>query len=308
MQRKDSPSRSGPDFSAASVRDLLEAREAYHVHLMHLDNVVGTAIGRYLIRKGDPDEEKVDAERPRGTDGERTLGNTVIKRWSWPSVLVFVRRWIPPAEMAGHVDSIVPPRLYLPDGRVVPTCVVKIEEPAAAPPAVREVAFAPRLLGGGYPLLTEVQGAERLASAACLVSDGDQVYALTNQHVVGEDDRREVYTVVGGERRKVGTSYTRRAGKMLLGDLYPGLLRDKRTFATIDAGLVKVDRVDEGTAQFYCIGKLDRVVDMNTHSLTLHLIGRPVGAYGAVSGPLRGEIKALLYRHRSIRGFDYVSD
>ena len=71
MQRKDSPSRSGPDFSAVSVRDLLEAREAYHVHLMHLDNVVGTAIGRYLIRKGDPDEEKVDAERPRGTDGER---------------------------------------------------------------------------------------------------------------------------------------------------------------------------------------------------------------------------------------------
>ena len=42
-------------YASLAVRDLLEAREAYHVHLCHLDNVFATAIGRYLIRRDDPD-------------------------------------------------------------------------------------------------------------------------------------------------------------------------------------------------------------------------------------------------------------
>src|SRR6185503_13562645 len=37
-------------FSSLSVKDLLDARDAYHVHLCHLDNVFATAIGRFLIR------------------------------------------------------------------------------------------------------------------------------------------------------------------------------------------------------------------------------------------------------------------
>jgi len=34
------------DFSSLSIRDLLEAREHYHVHLSSIESVVGTAIGR----------------------------------------------------------------------------------------------------------------------------------------------------------------------------------------------------------------------------------------------------------------------
>ena len=34
------------NFHALSVADLLEAREAYHAHLCHMENVVATAIGR----------------------------------------------------------------------------------------------------------------------------------------------------------------------------------------------------------------------------------------------------------------------
>ena len=41
------------DFSSLSIKDLLDAREAYHVHLAHLKEVYATAIGRYLIRKSD---------------------------------------------------------------------------------------------------------------------------------------------------------------------------------------------------------------------------------------------------------------
>ena len=41
------------DYMGLTLRDLLEARDVYHVHLAHLSNVVGTAIGRYLIREDD---------------------------------------------------------------------------------------------------------------------------------------------------------------------------------------------------------------------------------------------------------------
>ncbi|UGA41870.1 hypothetical protein HU230_0026325 [Bradyrhizobium quebecense] len=41
------------DFTSLSVKDLLDAREAYHVHLAHLQSVYATAIGRYLIRDSD---------------------------------------------------------------------------------------------------------------------------------------------------------------------------------------------------------------------------------------------------------------
>ena len=41
------------EFTSLSLRDLLDARDAYHVHLSHLENVVATAVGRYLFRDGD---------------------------------------------------------------------------------------------------------------------------------------------------------------------------------------------------------------------------------------------------------------
>jgi hypothetical protein len=43
-----------PNFSALSVKDLLAARDLYHHYLMDKPNVVGTAVGLYLIRKTDP--------------------------------------------------------------------------------------------------------------------------------------------------------------------------------------------------------------------------------------------------------------
>lgn len=38
------------DFNMLSLPELLAAREMYHLHLMAKQHVVGTAIGRYLIR------------------------------------------------------------------------------------------------------------------------------------------------------------------------------------------------------------------------------------------------------------------
>ena len=43
-------SNSGIDFDSLSSRDLLEARDVYHAHLMNHPHVQATAIGRYRIR------------------------------------------------------------------------------------------------------------------------------------------------------------------------------------------------------------------------------------------------------------------
>jgi len=45
------------DFNALSLADLLEAREAAHVHLARKEGVIATAVGRYLIRQSDPNSQ-----------------------------------------------------------------------------------------------------------------------------------------------------------------------------------------------------------------------------------------------------------
>src|SRR6185437_4637955 len=48
------PLRPDKEFNMLSLKDLIEARDHYHVHLMHKENVVATAVGRYRIRSTDP--------------------------------------------------------------------------------------------------------------------------------------------------------------------------------------------------------------------------------------------------------------
>ncbi len=83
------------NFRSLSVKDLLEAREAYHAYLANLENVIATAIGRYRIRKVDPDAQTTNAGEPkkwRPRDEHvppRTLQNTLVNDESWPCILVF---------------------------------------------------------------------------------------------------------------------------------------------------------------------------------------------------------------------------
>lgn len=160
------------DYASLSIKDLLDAREAYHVYLSQLDNVIATAVGRYCIHEEDW-YAKNPPDRPRPSDVKRiteprTLANSIIRPWSWPAVLVFVRQW----EQPHHLGSeVVPNTLYLPDGRVVPTCVI------AAPPDEElpsgEGPFqASHLLGGGYACMREHQGEQALGTFACLVQKG----------------------------------------------------------------------------------------------------------------------------------------
>src|SRR3954471_14505347 len=108
-------------YSHLNIKDLLAAREQYHVFLTKHPNVVATAIGRYLIRK--PGVETADGVKPA-----RTLANSTFDlQKSWPCILVFVEQWQSEEELV-HSKSpgaVVPKTLYLPDGRAVPVCIVE---------------------------------------------------------------------------------------------------------------------------------------------------------------------------------------
>ena len=141
----------GPNFRSLSIRDLLEARDQYHYHLLNKANVVGTAIGLYLIRNKDEDED--DKSTPR------TLSNSRVRQDSWPCVLVFLRNWLRPSDFieggAAQPTDMLPKTLYMPDGRAVPVCVVQaLEVPAGDPtPPAPSNGLPAHKLGGGMPIM-----------------------------------------------------------------------------------------------------------------------------------------------------------
>src|SRR5262245_35919 len=294
------------DFHSLSVKDLLDARDHYHVHLSHMDNVVATAVGLYRIRETDRDANDPNAEHSKNGAAARTLTNSVVRRWSWPCVLVFVDRWVPLDELRRRPEDVVPSRLYLPDGRVIPTCVIYAPRDERPSRPIATMTFPEGIVGGGYPVLTDVQGDEHVGSLCCLVTDGDVTYALTNRHVAGEPGR-PVYTIVHGRRRQIGVSDDLQIAKVPFGDVFPGL-PGTRAFANLDAGLVRLDDLRGWTAQVYGIGALGPIVNLDGENITMDLVGCPVRAFGAASGSLNGEVMGLFYRYRSIGGVDYVAD
>ena len=172
------------EFSMLNLADLLAARERNHFELMRKQHVVGTAVGLYLIRKSDPWPRKNDLRRSRGQRPPRTLDNSEVRDYSWPCVLVFVDQW--KSELALPVNDRVPDALYLDERRKVPVCVVwapKQDAPSDVP--IRPVVYPSHRIGGGFPVIADVQGRQHVASIGCLVRDGHFVYALTNRHVTG---------------------------------------------------------------------------------------------------------------------------
>ncbi len=311
---KKSPAANGKNWFTSphdpmklSLADLITARDAYHAHLANLPNVVGTALGRYRIRLKDPDQTKGDSNWTRFAKAQpRTLSNSSIQPWSWPSVLVFVDTWATRNEQRSKMDEMVPPWLHLPDGRKIPTCVIYAPRQNYPGYSPTRLAFPSGLYGGGYPILTAEQGTERVGTLTCLVTDGHDVFGLTNWHVVGAPDT-PVYTVERGELRRLGVSVELSARKVALETLYPGWI-GARTHVNVDAGLFRIDDLSLWTSQIYGVGRLGEPVDLNVDTLSLDIIGCPVKAFGAVSGPLYGSIEGLFYRYASVGGHDSVAD
>jgi hypothetical protein len=300
------------NYSLLNLRDLLDARDHYHVHLAHLPHVVGTAVGRYLVHEKDwwyTHQPGIDADAPksfRPPTSPRTLFNSAVRPWSWPCVLVFVNEWRERRSFAQEPDCMVPRALYLPDGRVVPTCVVLVEEQKVSAGSDYHLSFPRTLVGGGCLTLADVQGCTHIGSIGCLVTDGDLTYALTNRHVTG-DPGREICTSQHGRRVRLGISDEKQIGDKVFPSAYPGWAGDN-TRLQIDAGLIRIDDLNGWTSQVVGIGPIDEWMDLNTDTLTLDMITQPVRAFGAASGLLRGEIAALFYRYGVAGGTEYVTD
>jgi len=292
-------------FNNLSISDLLTAREQYHVFLSKHPNVVATAIGRYLIRKP-------GIWNGKGPKPARTLGNSEIDRdKSWPCILVFVDQWETEQELlAKSPSAVVPKTLYLPDGRAVPVCIVEARRDLAPvdPDPDKEIRYPKSVIAGGYPLVVNVQGRERVATVGCLVTDGSRYYGLTNRHVCGEPGR-VVYARLGGSLVQVGTSASRelQLSKLPFAEMYPGW-PGAHLYINADVGLVDIDDVNCWKTEILGSGPLRPLSDQNVNSLTLSIIGTRVSGFGAGSGRIEGQVSALFYRYRAVGGLEYLSD
>jgi hypothetical protein len=301
------------NFHLLSLPDLLEARHHYHLHLAHLPNVVGTAVGRYLIHEDDwyaknafgaeGTDTRHEGRKPRKP---RTLFNTVIRPWSWPCVLVFLNKWEHRTKFARDPDRMVPRALYLPDGRVVPTCTVLVEEEDQPAMPDYNLSFANSFLGGGYVTYANVQGQQHIGSIGCLVTDGDLTYALTNRHVTGAPGR-ELFTRFSGKDRRIGVSDPNQVGLEDFVKMYMGWAGENVQLH-LDAGLIHIDDLADWTTQVAGMGPLGEWLDITKDSLTLEMIDQDVRAFGAASGYLSGRIAALFYRYSTAGGTDFVTE
>lgn len=299
------------DFNMLSLADLLAARDAFHPHLMHKANVVGTAVGRYLIRKSDPFPPKRVAASTK--QKARTLENSEIREYSWPCVIVFVSTWAEPDKFrAGgefEPNDFVPKTIYMPDGRRVPVCVVEAPLVTVEPEPADGLSLANadgRKLAGGYPIVTTVQGVEHVGSAGCLVSDGHTLYLLTSRHVAGAPGTMMKATV-GGRAIVLGPVSDKQIGILPFERLYepwPG----KSIVVNLDVALIELPDARDWSASIYRLGMLGPLADLSTQNLSLNVIGCPVRATGGVSGPLEGRVAALFYRYKAVGGREYVAD
>lgn len=295
------------DYSSLSVQDLLDARDAYHVYLASLEHVVATAIGRYRIHREDwYATHPPDTPRPKDypkIDEPRTLSNSIVRPWSWPAVLVFVRKW----ETAGTLgNQIVPRTLYLADGRVVPTCVIQAKPDESPPPPVPGPSHVSPMLGGGYSCLRKHQGRDSFGTFGCLVSKEGSYYALTNRHVAGAGGD-VIRAYIRGEYHPVGKCADIGLNRIKFPEIFSAW-GCETTHLTLDAGLVRIDNIEDWTSQVFGIGEIGAPFNATEQTITLDLIGCPVRAFGGTSGVVEGEIQALFYRYESLGGYDYTTD
>jgi hypothetical protein len=298
------------NFHSLGLRDLLDARDQFHLHLVHKKNVIATAIGLYLIRDDDPEAQDhsltAHSAKARGTLGVRTLENSSIRPWSWPCVLTFVSQWQELRELQTHPESVVPPFLYLEDGRIVPVCVVKANYSKLPARTVPSDKLQAQCCEGGMPIFVEVQGQRRMGSVGCIVSNGTDYFALTNRHVAGVGGR-QVKAIINGLSSVVGTTDSSlKLDEPEFTKVYAELA-GRNTVVHLDAGLVNIADVSKwrATVGGQMVGDM---ADFSAETASLDWIGSRVVAHGAASGQLQGEIRALFYRYKSVGGREYVSE
>lgn len=305
--------KSSSGFASLSLKDLIEARNLFHYHLMNKKNVVATALGLYRIRKSDPwpSKKSPSGARPRKPkDERRTLFNSEVRPYSWPCVYVFVSVWEYEEELAETDPSdVVPKSLFLPDGRVVPVCVIEArKQPLSKDLQVKIDPRTPRnLLGPGSAILNEDgQGMTRVATAGCIVRDSERYYVLTNRHAVGAPGT-EINALQTHRQPKIGVAAEKGLNRVDFGLVYPNFPSTNQRLL-MDVGLVDLDDVFQWKTEVPGIAPIGPVLDLYDNSISLQLITMKVVGQSAISGLIRGEIHGLFYRYKAIGGSEYISD
>lgn len=304
---------SSDTFSSLSIKDLVRARDLFHYHLMNKKNVVATAIGPYRIRHTDewPNQSHPQAIKDRQPrSSKRTLANSEVRPYSWPSVYVFVSEWEWEEKLASkNPGDVVPRTLFLPDGRSVPVCVIEAQpNDFAADLEVKPNALTPRnFLAPGTPLINlDGQGMTRLATAGCLARDGERYYVLTNKHAVGAPGTPiEALTVT--RQRRIGHASALGLTRENLKEVYPAF-RSTNQRLLMDIGLVDVDDVLQWKSEVPGIDPIGPVLDLYDNSFSLKLVTMKVIGQSAVSGLIRGQIDGLFYRYKALGGSEYIAD
>lgn len=295
------------DFNALSLHDLLDAREAAHVHLSRKDGVVGTAVGRYLIRSNDPNsKDALAVAEDKSKLGPRRLDNSVVTPWSWPCLLVFVRSWRESHDFRKDPENFISPSVDLPDGRQVPICVVEAAPDTAASTPMIPAGSSTGYYRGGLPVFSEVQSFDRFGTLGCLVTNGRAVYALTAAHVAGIPG---TVAKLSPEPTSgvIGISDVCQIASKKFEKLYP-TLPGKYVDSCIDAGLIRLDSIHNWSPAVEGIGAVGELFGIDMNTLSLSLIGTPVKAHGSGSGQIEGQILAFFYRYKALGGYDYVAD
>lgn len=302
--------KSSSNFASLSLKDLIEARDLFHYHLLNKKNVVATALGLYRIRKADPWPKAHDHDPKSHNKGRRTLSNSEVRPYSWPCVYVFVSDWEVETRLAkGDASDVVPRSLILPDGRSVPVCVIEArKQDFIKDLQVRADSRVPRnLLGPGSAVINrDGQGMERLGTIGCIVRDGESYYALTNRHVVGAPGT-QISALQGNRTPEIGVSAHKGLTRKDFRSVYPHF-QSTDQHLLMDIGLVTLDDVLDWKTEVPGITPIGPVLDLYDNSFSLKLITMKVVGQSAVSGLIRGEIHGLFYRYKAMGGAEYVSD
>jgi len=304
--------KSSDGFSSLSLKDLIEARDLFHYHLMNKKNVVATAVGLYRIRRGDPWPNKGHPkENTHSSKGDRrTLFNSEIRPYSWPCVYAFVSDWQQESDLSRKNPSdVVSKSLFRPDGRVVPVCVIEARrQDLATDLQVSGVSRLPRnVLGPGSPIINEdSQGITRLATAGCIVRDGEEYYVLTNRHAAGAAGT-VIRALQNNRLPEIGVTSAKGLTREDFKKVYPHFQSTSQRLLQ-DVGLIDLDDILQWKTAVPGIAPIGPVLDLYDNNFSLKLISMKVVGVSAVTGYMRGEIQGLFYRYKSMGGYDYVSD
>ncbi|KQW52209.1 MULTISPECIES: hypothetical protein [unclassified Roseateles] len=296
------------DPKSLSVRDLLEARDHYHVHIANLPTVLGTAVGRYRIRLDDANFQDEQARQTGEELGPRTLDNSDFRPWSWPCVLVFVSEWLDRATLARHPELAVPPVLYLPDGRQVRTCPVLVQRREHNLAPADTAVYAADKFGPNFQVHVADQGRTRMGVASAIVEDGACAFALVSRHLTaGIDAGADVHALPRSRKQVIGRTTSRSVDAVPLTDIYPGF-SSRGAQLTLDAALVKLDSIAATQSHYLGVGAMGAAVDLSSDKMSLNLLGCPL--FTELPGGIRvqGCVHGLFYRHASVGGVDALAE